>query len=358
VPMHEQGVRRAAVVVTLPAQIDLTSQDEAYDRVYAVFASAAPVVIADLTGAAFCDCSALRRVVQVRQRAVALRAELRLVIPPGGLVRRLAALMDIDPVLPVYSSVAEAIAAGAAAGLAAGPTRRPATTTAAIADITDLIRASHLQIARSQARLGELPRRTGAAAVPDLAATWDTIAVLIDLHMRAEEEICGPAVYRAAPRGPALAREIRDAHADIREVIAETGLQRPGSPRWQELAATALSALARHCDDEEHGPAVACFAARTWRCASGWPASGGHTGKPGSSTCTPTCRRSRRPASSVRPGRPRSGWPTPPSARCRAPARRAPATSSGSSRRSVRGSSAAGRGRRRALRVHMMARAG
>lgn len=131
----------------------------------------------------------------------------------------------------------------------------------AVVDITDLVQASHLQIARWQARLGELRRHAGPAAGrgagPGLAATWATLAALIDMHMRAEEEICGPAVGRAAPHGAALSREIRDAHADIREMIAETGLQRPGSPRWQDLAATVLSAWTRHCDDEEHGPAAA-----------------------------------------------------------------------------------------------------
>lgn len=135
----------------------------------------------------------------------------------------------------------------------------------AVVDITDLVQASHLQIARWQARLGELRRPAGPAAGPaagrgagpGLAATWATLAALIDMHMRAEEEICGPAVDRAAPHGAALSREIRDAHADIREMIAETDLQRPGSPRWQDLAATALAAWTRHCDDEEHGPAAA-----------------------------------------------------------------------------------------------------
>jgi hypothetical protein len=124
------------------------------------------------------------------------------------------------------------------------------------AAITDLVRASYRQIARWQARLGELRRHADPAADPDLAATWDTVAALIDLHMRAGEEVRGPAICRAAPHGAALAREIRDAHADIRELIAETGLQRPGSPRWQDLVSAVLSAWTRHCDHAEHGPAA------------------------------------------------------------------------------------------------------
>lgn len=92
----------APAVVALPCQIDLTTQDLAYDRVYAAFTSGATVVIADFTDTDFCDCGSLRRLVTVQQRAAARKAQLRLVIPPGGLIRRLAALMDLDHQLPVY----------------------------------------------------------------------------------------------------------------------------------------------------------------------------------------------------------------------------------------------------------------
>jgi anti-anti-sigma factor len=102
----------APVVVALPSQIDFTTQERAYDRLYAAFASGATVVIADLTGTAFCDCASLRHLVTVQHRAAARQAQLRLVIPPGGLVRRLATLMQLNHQLPVYLSLREAVAAG------------------------------------------------------------------------------------------------------------------------------------------------------------------------------------------------------------------------------------------------------
>lgn len=252
--MHNQDGLHGAAVVTIPAEVDLTCQDRVCDRLHAALASATPVVIADFTGTAFCDCSALRCVVQVRHRAAALGAELRLVIPPGGAVHRLAALLEIDRVMPLYSSVSAAAAGRPAADPAAVPARRSGSSTAASADIADLIRASRRHIARWRAWFGELRHRTDPAAGRDLAVTWDTVAAQIDLHMRAEEEICGPTVYRAAPHGAALTRQIRDTHADIRELIAEASLQRPGSPQWQDLVSAALSAWDRHCDEEEHGP--------------------------------------------------------------------------------------------------------
>jgi anti-anti-sigma factor len=116
--MLDQKAHSAApVVVTLPSQIDFTTQDQAYDRLYAAFASGAAVVIADFTDTAFCDCSSLRRLVTIQHRAAAREAQLRLVIPSVGPVRRLATLMDLDRQLPVYPTLRQAAAAGPLPGL-------------------------------------------------------------------------------------------------------------------------------------------------------------------------------------------------------------------------------------------------
>lgn len=124
-----------------------------------------------------------------------------------------------------------------------------------MADIIDLITADHLQIMRWAAKLGELCRQgADGNSGTTLAATWVTLASLIDLHMRADDEICGPAVFGTDPEGQILAREYRDAHEDIREIIRETSLQPPGSPLWWRLARTALAAWAEQLDQEQHGP--------------------------------------------------------------------------------------------------------
>ena len=97
------------VVVALPAEIDLSNQDQACDLLEAAFASGAPVVIADFTGTTFCDCSSLRRLLAVQQRA-ASAAQLRLAIPPGSPVRRLADLTGTSRRQPVYPSPGAAAA--------------------------------------------------------------------------------------------------------------------------------------------------------------------------------------------------------------------------------------------------------
>jgi hypothetical protein len=120
-------------------------------------------------------------------------------------------------------------------------------------DIIDLIRADYLHIMRWAAQFGELGRQDSEESRPALASTWLTLASLIDLHMRADDEICGPVVFGTAPRGRALARQARAGHEDIREMIGETSLYPPGSPPWWHLARAALAAWAVYFDQEEHG---------------------------------------------------------------------------------------------------------
>jgi len=62
-----------------------------------------------------------------------------------------------------------------------------------MAEIIELIAADHLHIMRWQVRLAELRHRRGEPGhAPALAVTWNTLASLIDLHMAADEEACGP----------------------------------------------------------------------------------------------------------------------------------------------------------------------
>lgn len=259
-PMLDQEVCREAVIVTLPGEIDFPSQERVYDQLYAAFVSGASVVIADFTGTAFCDCSFMRRLVMVQHRAAARDAELRVVIRPGGLVHLVAELMDLDRVLPVYASTTGALSGAARRGKAPGSPCRAAGGTAAMAGIIDLREASCLHIVRWRARLGELRRRAGPAPCPEeLAAAWETVATLTDLHMAAEDEICVPAISRTVPQVRPLTLELRDAHEDIREMIGETRLQSPRSPLWWQFASTALSAWAGHLDQAENGPLGDCL---------------------------------------------------------------------------------------------------
>ena len=62
-----------------------------------------------------------------------------------------------------------------------------------MADIIDLIRADQLHITRWAVKLGQLSRQASTRQCrPELVTTWETLALMIELHMRADEEICAP----------------------------------------------------------------------------------------------------------------------------------------------------------------------
>jgi anti-sigma B factor antagonist len=98
-----------AVIVTLPAEIDVTTAGQAYDRLDAAFASGAAVVVADLTATIFCDCGGISSLVRAHNRAVAGGAVLRLAVSPDGSVARVLQITGVDHVLAVYASTQAAI---------------------------------------------------------------------------------------------------------------------------------------------------------------------------------------------------------------------------------------------------------
>jgi anti-anti-sigma regulatory factor len=94
--MLDQGPLDATAVVQLPAEIDVACQDQACRELQAAVDSGMPVVIADLSGTTFCDCSSLYHLLDLQRRAAVRGSQLQLVIPPGSQVRHLAELMNLD----------------------------------------------------------------------------------------------------------------------------------------------------------------------------------------------------------------------------------------------------------------------
>lgn len=103
--MSDQLTGSRAVIVALPAEIDLSNAEQVYDQLAAALASGAAVVIADFTGTRFCDCACLNRLLRVHNQAAGHNAQLRLVIPPGAPVRDVVKLLGLHQQLPVYASI-------------------------------------------------------------------------------------------------------------------------------------------------------------------------------------------------------------------------------------------------------------
>jgi anti-anti-sigma factor len=106
----DQAIPRAAVVVAMPGDIDYGTAGQAYGRLYAALTAGAAVVIADFTVTSYCDCTALRYLLAVQDRAAASDAELRLAVPLASPVRRVLRITGLDEQFRLYPSAGYAAA--------------------------------------------------------------------------------------------------------------------------------------------------------------------------------------------------------------------------------------------------------
>jgi anti-sigma B factor antagonist len=104
-----------AVVIALPAEIDMVNAGRVGGELGSALAPGVRTVIADLTATRFCDSSGISVLVRAHKQAAASRTELRLVVPSGAVLRALT-LVSMDDVLPIYPSLSQALAAGPAPG--------------------------------------------------------------------------------------------------------------------------------------------------------------------------------------------------------------------------------------------------
>ena len=100
-----------AVVIALPAEIDMANAGEAGQRLGSAVAAGVRTVIADMTATTFCDSSGIGMLVRAHKQAAANRAELRLVVPAPAVLRSLT-LASIDQLMPIYPGLGMALAAG------------------------------------------------------------------------------------------------------------------------------------------------------------------------------------------------------------------------------------------------------
>ena len=96
------------VIVAFPDEIDVANAAQLGDLLAPAIDSGAPVIIADLSGTDFCDAAGVRQLVEICEQVTSAGSQLRLVIRPDALLRRLLVLLRADHLLPVYPSAEEA----------------------------------------------------------------------------------------------------------------------------------------------------------------------------------------------------------------------------------------------------------
>jgi anti-sigma B factor antagonist len=96
-------------IVTLPAEVDVSSAEQIRQELTAVVAQGASLVIGDMTATAFCDSAGVTALVRAVRRANASGAGLR-VAASAPVVTRVLAITGVDQLIEIYPSVAAALA--------------------------------------------------------------------------------------------------------------------------------------------------------------------------------------------------------------------------------------------------------
>jgi anti-sigma B factor antagonist len=101
-----------AVVIALPAEIDMANADRAGQQLGSAIAPGVRTVIADMMATRFCDSSGINMLVRAHNQAAANRTELRLAVASRAVLRALT-LAGLDQLLAIYPSLSQALAAPA-----------------------------------------------------------------------------------------------------------------------------------------------------------------------------------------------------------------------------------------------------
>jgi anti-sigma B factor antagonist len=97
-----------AVVVTLPAEIDVTNDGLVQDELTSTLGDRLSMLVADGTRTTFCASAGMSVLIRVHRQAQAAGTQLRVVASPA--VRRILKLTGADQVLDTYPGLADALA--------------------------------------------------------------------------------------------------------------------------------------------------------------------------------------------------------------------------------------------------------
>jgi anti-sigma B factor antagonist len=98
--------------MTLPDDIDITNSPLIREKLLEVISRYPAVVIVDMTATAFCDASGMTAIVTAYHQAVAVGADLRLVIRHPDM-RRIFELCGMDTVISFYPDLPTALSGAA-----------------------------------------------------------------------------------------------------------------------------------------------------------------------------------------------------------------------------------------------------
>ncbi len=96
-------------MMVLPAEIDMACAGQVAEDLASMLADGVEVAVVDMSGTTFCDTAGVQALVAAWRQAQANDTELRLVVP-SPVVRRVFELLEVDRMLPVFTTLHEAMA--------------------------------------------------------------------------------------------------------------------------------------------------------------------------------------------------------------------------------------------------------
>ena len=105
------------LVVTAPAEIDITAADQLQAILFDLRARGHTTVVVDMTGTQFCDPAGIFELALAHQRVQADGGGLRLVMPAASAVLRVFTMTGLDRLVPCYASRDDALSRAIAAGV-------------------------------------------------------------------------------------------------------------------------------------------------------------------------------------------------------------------------------------------------
>ena len=108
-PRFPVRITRGVPVVIAPEEIDITNAGALRAALLHAAARPGPALVVDMTRTRFCDSAGLHALIGAHKRAQAEGRHLRLAVT-GAQVRRILALTALDRLIPVYTSLDQALA--------------------------------------------------------------------------------------------------------------------------------------------------------------------------------------------------------------------------------------------------------
>ena len=101
-------------MISAPAEVDISNADELQRAMRSCTDAEHATLVVDMSETTFCDSAAVNQLVRAQKRAAAAGGEVRLVISTAS-VMRLLAIIGVDRVLPIFTSLEDAVEEASAA---------------------------------------------------------------------------------------------------------------------------------------------------------------------------------------------------------------------------------------------------